>query len=429
MKPSIIAIGLLAAGFVVGAPEGQASAPSPPVVNTPDSLSDAERRDLIIATQQSAGSPIDFVRALEEHLRKYPNSPYREKIVRSLFQASQKLDDQRRVALYGEQLLAKDPDDVSVLGAVGAALNSFGEVKTSQRALQVGQRLEKDIRGQVDVKSPLQHAHDLGVALTIEADAYGISGKTQDALSAASASFAEFPSAEAARSLGRWEASAGHNGAAVKAYADAFALGDSADHHSDDRRRLTELYLKDHSSTTGLGDIVLAEYDRMTALQERMEPQSADADAGHLANAAIIDMSGKQVPLASFKGKVLVMDFWATWCQPCRMQHPLFERVKSDFKDDPRVVFLEIDAGEDRDTVAPFLKKQAWNNDAYLDNDLAHTLNIESIPTTVLVDRSGKLYSELVGFRPETFVALLTSRIQDALASKDAEPSKQSQVN
>ena len=434
MRRSVIAIGLMAVQLVMRASAGQQSSASPPpVVRAPESSSDAERRDLIVATQQAAGSPVDFVRALEEHLKKYPNSPYRERIVRSLFQASEKLEDQHRVALYGEQLLAKDrndvPNDVSVFAAVGTALNSFGEGKASQRALQLGQQLEKDLRGQIDSKPPLQQAHDLGIALTIEADAYGISGKPQSAVFAARASFAAFPSAQAARSLGRWEATVGHNDAAVQAYADAFALGDSADNHADDRRRLTELYRSDHKGTAGLGDIVLAEYDRMTALQQAIDPQSAGAGTAHLANAAIIDMSGKQVTLGSFHGKILVMDFWATWCHPCRIQHPLFESVKNSFKGDPRVVFLEVDAGEDRATVAPFLKKQAWSSDAYLDNDLTHTLNIESIPTTVLLDRRGNVYSELVGFRPETFVALLTSRIQDALASKDKEPPAQSKVN
>lgn len=438
MNRRIIAIGFLAAQLVVSAPAGQS--PSGPSANSPASPADAERRDLIIATQQAAGSPIDFVRALEEHLKKYPNSPYRDKIVRSLFQASEKLEDQRRIALYGEQLLAKDPNDISVLSAVGAALNSFDDPKASERALAIGQRLEKDIRSQAEDKAEpaaggkaqqqLEHAHDLGVALTIQADAYGITQRPQEAVSAAQTAFRTFPSAEAARSLARWEAAIGHDKAAIRAYADAFALGDSAAHHADDRRRLAELYLKDHKNTTGLGDIVLTEYDRMIALQEALEPQSASA-AGptHLENTAILNLSGQPVPLSSFKGKIVVMDFWATWCHPCRIQHPLFEQVKDSFKDDHRVVFLEVDAGEDRDTVLPFLKKQSWSSDAYLDNDLTHTLNIENIPTTVLLDRRGELYSEMIGFRPETFVALLTSRIQEALASKEPEPPARPKVN
>lgn len=434
----ILAIGFVGAQLTLSAAAPQ-QPPSGSNFSAPDASTGKERQDLIVATQQAAGSPVDFVRALEAHLKKYPNSPYREKIVRSLFQVSQKLDDQHRIALYGEQLLAKDPDDVSVLSSVGIALNSFNDPNRSGRALSIGKQLEKDAREKLTSNEDktsgpksnlhLQHAQDLAIALTIEADAYGTGGQLHQAVAAAKAAFSTFPAAEAARSLGRWEASDHYSSDAVKAYADAFALADSASNHADDRRRLTELYLKDHRSTKGLGDVVLAEYDRMTALQEEMEPQSANTGTTHLANNAILDMAGKQVLLGSFRGKVVVMDFWATWCHPCRVQHPLFETVKNTFKADTRVVFLEVDAGEDRATVAPFLAKQGWSGDAYLDNDLTRILNIDSIPTTVLLDRRSKVYSELVGFRPETFVALLTSRIQDALASDYDKPSASRQVN
>jgi len=428
-------LGLQSSGDIITAQQPSPDSRS----STPDVSADKERQDLVVAAQQAAGSPIDLVRALEAHLRKYPNSPYREKIIRSLFQASKSLGDQHRIAQYGEQLLAKDPGDISVLAAVGTALNSFNDPKLSGRALSIGNTLEKHVRDQLASEEDeasgatgdlhLRHAHDLAVALTIEADAYGISGDLPKATATAKAAFSAFPSAESARSSGRWEAAAHHNGAAIRSYADAFALEDSASNHADDRRQLTELYLKEHKNTAGLGDIVLTEYDRMTALQEQLEPQSAGAATSQLTNNAILDMSGKQVVLGSFQGRVVVMDFWATWCRPCRVQHPLFEEVKNNFKSDPRVVFLEVDAGEDRTTVAPFLQKQGWNSDAYLDNNLARLLNIESIPTTVLLDRRSKVYSELVGFRPETFVALLTSRIEDALANNETKPAVPSQVN
>ena len=434
------AVAAMVLGLQSGGDIGAAQQPPPDShSSTPDVSAEKERQDLVVAAQQAAGSPIDLVRALEAHLKKYPNSPYRERIVRSLFQASKNLSDQHRTAQYGEQLLAKDPEDVGVLAAVGTALNSFHDPKTAGRALSIGKQLERHMRDQLASKEDeasgtrgnrhLQHVHDLAVALTIEADAYGIGGHLPEAVATAKAAFSAFPSAESARSSGRWEAAANHNGPAISSYADAFALEDSASNHADDRRQLTELYLREHKNTAGLGDIVLTEYDRMTALQEQMGPQSAGAATAQLANNAILDMSGKQVVLGSFQGRVVVMDFWATWCHPCRVQHPLFEEVKNNFKRDPRVVFLEVDAGEDRATVAPFLQKQGWNSDAYLDNNLARLLNIESIPTTVLLDRTSKVYSELVGFRPETFVALLTSRIEDALANNETQPNVPSQVN
>jgi thiol-disulfide isomerase/thioredoxin len=430
MSVNVIGIGLLAAQLALGGLAAQQAQELP--ATGASAGGEAERRDLVVAMQQSAGSRIDYIRALENHLKHYPSSPYRERIVRSLFQASKDLGDQRRIALYGEQILTKDPDDMAVLASVGRALNSFEETSAAPRALAIGQHLEKEIHSRAaaqatkretsstNTQQRLEQAHALGLALLIQADAYGIQGRTSDAIGLAEQAFAAFPSAEAARSLGRWQSLAGHNETAVRAYADAFALEDSAGHHADDRRRLTELYLQDHKSTRGLGDVVLAEYDRMTALQQKLDPQSASSVAGGISTAALVDLTGKKLPLDSLRGKVVVMDFWATWCQPCRVQHPLFEQVKRSFKDDSRVVFLEVSSGEDADTVAPFLHQQSWSTDVYLDDGLARRLNIDSIPTTVLLSPDTQIYSVMVGFRPETFVKLLTSRIQDALAGRDA---------
>jgi thiol-disulfide isomerase/thioredoxin len=432
MSVNAIGIGLLAAQLALG---GIAAQQSQELSAAKATASDeAERRDLIVAMQQSAGSRIDYIRALEQHLKRYPNSPYREKIVRSLFQASKDLGDQRRIALYGEQILTKDSDDLAVLASVGTALNSFEENAAAQRALELGRRLEKEMHSRaaaqaakwetssMSTQQRLEQAHTQGLALLIQADARGVQGRTSDAIGLAEQAFAAFPSAEAARSLGRWQALAGHHEAAVRAYADAFALEDSAGHHADDRRRLTELYLQGHKNIRGLGDVVLAEYDRITALQEKLDPQSVSSEVGEISTAALLDLTGKKLPLDSLKGKVVVMDFWATWCRPCRVQHPLFEQVKQSFKDDSRVVFLEVASGEDSDTVAPFLQRQSWSTDVYLDDGLARKLNIDSIPTTLLLSPDTQIYSEMVGFRPETFVTLLTSRIQSALADRDARP-------
>jgi thiol-disulfide isomerase/thioredoxin len=59
-------------------------------------------------------------------------------------------------------------------------------------------------------------------------------------------------------------------------------------------------------------------------------------------------LDGRKLSMASLKGKVVVLDFRATWCEPCRGQHPLYEQVKLRFEDNPDVVFLSIDTDEDR---------------------------------------------------------------------------------
>ena len=402
---------------------------------------DQEQADFNRAAQESAGSAIDFVRAFEKFVQKYPASPNRERLVRSLYQASRELKDNSRLVLYGEQLLAKDPNDVSILPDVGRALNSFEEPLAAQKALVDGQTLEKLLRTNdkalVENESPrdkgkrqFEAARNLSAALVIEADAQGILGHAREAAAAAQRAFDILPTAESARSLGHWEAKAGHYDAAVAAFANAFAIADTPENHQDDRDRLTEYYLKAHKDERGLGDIVLVAYDKMTSLAQKQRLQYGNSPSTKPINFQLTTVSGNRLPLLSLKGKVIVMDFWATWCQPCRIQHPLFEQVKNKFKADTRVAFLEVNSGEGKETVEPFLQQQAWVDGVYLDDGLTQALKIDNLPTTILLDRKGDVYSKMIGFQPNTFVDLLTQKIQDALTAtaKDAPPMP-SQVN
>ena len=412
-----------------GALQAQSAQTAKPPQTTPQSALDRERQDLTLAVQQAGPSSVDFIRALERHLRKYPDSQMKAQIDRALFRAAKETNDEVRVAKYGDALLATDPNDISLLEDTGKAMNSFGDPKLSAKALNYGKKLEtllhqneqtsENVPGDTG-KGQFEQARQLGNALLIQADAMGISGNFAAASDLASKSFQLFAQAEAARSAGRWLGKLGKYDEAVEYYADAFALSDSAEAHAGDRRRMSELYLKSHPSQTGLGDMVLAAYDRMTAVAaERNKVLKSSAPSSPI-EYKLAGLDGKTLALDSLRGKVIVMDFWATWCGPCRQQHPLFEKVKAQFKNDARVAFLEINNDDDSSVVAPFLDQHKWDRDVYFANGLAQTLDIQSIPTTVLLGKDGNVYSKMIGFNPDAFAGLLTSRIQDALSETGA---------
>jgi len=129
-------------------------------------------------------------------------------------------------------------------------------------------------------------------------------------------------------------------------------------------------------------------------------------------------LEGGQLAMSSLKGKVVVLDFWATWCGPCRVQHPLYEQVKQKFKDNPDVIFLAIDTDEDRSLVKPFLQRQKWSQEVVYDDGLGGFFRLSSIPTTVVLNRRGEVQSRMPGFIPERFVDMLTERIGSALTEK-----------
>ena len=169
-----------------------------------------------------------------------------------------------------------------------------------------------------------------------------------------------------------------------------------------------------------MGDIILEAYDRTTGLlaarRLRLRHDDPNAQASNVLDFTISGVDGAKLPIASLKGKAVVFDFWATWCGPCRAQHPLYEQVKRRFHDSPDVVFLSVNTDDERDQVAPFLEENHWDRrQVYFEDGLSRVLAITSMPTTIVLDRHGQVVSRMNGFLPERFVDMLTDRIKDAL--------------
>ena len=187
-----------------------------------------------------------------------------------------------------------------------------------------------------------------------------------------------------------------------------------------DRLLLGELYTKLHGSEKGLGDVILAAYDRTSTVVETrrkkllaLDPNSGLADPMEF---TVTGLDGKKLRLASLKGKLLILDFWATWCVPCRLQHPLYETLRERFGPRGDVVFLEMNSDEDHSVVEPFLTAEKWDKTVYFEDGLARLFNVMNIPSTILIDKSGRVASRMDGFDPATFLEQMTARIQSLLA-------------
>jgi thiol-disulfide isomerase/thioredoxin len=274
-------------------------------------------------------------------------------------------------------------------------------------------------------RARLREEMDLGLSrsLTFQARATGNLGKAAEGVTLARQAFSVYPSAESAREAGRWLVRLKRNDEAIAHYADAFTVSDprvtdSARAH--DRARLGELYRASKGSEAGLGDLILASWDRNAArIAARIEEsRKLDPNAGFdkPLEFSLTGVKGDRLAMKSLSGKVVVLDFWATWCAPCREQYPLYETVKETFSDRQDVAFLAIATDEDRSLVAPFLERQEWNKMAYFEDGLSALLKINSIPTTIVLNRRGEVSSRMNGFIRERFVDMLTERIREALA-------------
>lgn len=113
---------------------------------------------------------------------------------------------------------------------------------------------------------------------------------------------------------------------------------------------------------------------------------------------SLTDAYGKPVRLSDFRGKLVLPNFWATWCNPCAVEIPWFIELQSKYRD--RLVVVGVSMDEDGwKTVKPFLEAKRVNYRTVIGNDkvAAQFGGVESLPTTLVIDRDGRIAASHVG--------------------------------
>jgi thiol-disulfide isomerase/thioredoxin len=408
-------------------------ASAPHSAQTKPSVDATEEQALRNALTDNASSTVDLMRAIEQHLAKYPNSSKRPELDRAMLQGAVEVKDWRRVALYGERVLQRQPEDATLLDHVSHALLEV-DPSAAERVLEYGRRMQTLVareratqtagRDQVRKREQLDRAY--ARSFQYQANALLMLGRKQEAVELARQSYAVNPSGEEARFLGKTLAAAGQGDEAIRYLAESFVMPDPRLTEADrlaTRELMGALYKSLKGSEGGLGDEILAAFDRSVRIAEERRQALREIDP----NAGLTDplqftlrgLSGEKLELATLKGKIIVMDFWATWCGPCRAQYPMYEEVKRRFKDRKDVVFLGINTDEDRSAVQPFVEQQKWTGKSvYFEDGLQRLLKVSSIPTTIIFDKNGVLASRMDGFLPDRFTDQLTERIAALLKAE-----------
>ncbi|MDR1863046.1 MAG: TlpA family protein disulfide reductase [Treponema sp.] len=109
-------------------------------------------------------------------------------------------------------------------------------------------------------------------------------------------------------------------------------------------------------------------------------------------------LNGTSQKLSDLKGKVVFLNFWATWCPPCRQEMPSIESLYQRFKSQGLEI-LAVDCQEESRDVSAFMRRNRFSFSAALDEsgEVSNYYGITAIPTTYIVDRSGKIILKVAG--------------------------------
>ena len=155
-------------------------------------------------------------------------------------------------------------------------------------------------------------------------------------------------------------------------------------------------------------------FDQQVSLANTARPQEItnhDEKPEPAPSFTLMDLDGQAVSLDELKGKVVVLDFWATWCAPCIKSFPAMQMAVDKYKDDPAVEFLFINTWELRedptDFVQQFLEKRGFDFTVLMDkkdpvskrNPVVESYGVNGIPAKFIIDVDGNIRHKLTGFK------------------------------
>lgn len=399
--------------------------------STEEKQQTAEDAALEQAVDSAHRDPQVLIKNLENFLQRFPGSSRREQILRLIYRQAIQANDPRDAIHYAEELLVIHPRDPALLSSLVELLDRQNDAASRAKAITYATQFidvgEKDATEPApNHMSPEQWQETISL---VRANGYLLRGKlyakaaeNEKAFADYQQSYAAYPSAPVAERLGDLAAKKGDGDRALEYYATAFAFPERSvdpEHREELRKKLGYVYTSKYKTEKGLGDLILARYDELNrALQERVSASSSlNAEIHDPFQFVLHRLDGTPVRLADYRGKVMVMDFWATWCGPCRLAGRIVERVLNDFQGQAEPSFLAVNVDAERGGVAGYVREEQWKIPVAYADGLDHLLEVSALPTIMIFDRQGRVVFRSEGVDPATFQQQVEQKLREVLAS------------
>lgn len=369
-----------------------------------------------------------LVRNLQQYLLEFPNAPRKSEVYRALVDACRHLGDEACALNYAERLIAIKPDDSDMMLIAVTYLQRKGDDESLARAgdyvTRVLDRVEKSLpqerpRGESLEAWQARQQNLRGILYYLRGEIRYSREQYDAAAQDLETSYSIRPSASTAEKLGEIAELKSDAREAIKEYTLAFVLPDAGPDEKVDRsevrERLGNVWREVHGSGKGLGDAILSAYDRVASAHNATANGTVNQNAKNVFAFTLRRLDGTPMALSTLSGKVLVVDFWATWCVPCAQINSLFDNIAMAWSGERRVTFVMADADDTEANVPSFVQKQDWHVPVVYADGLDRFLGVNTLPAVVVIGPHGRVLYRAEPPAVEAFASSISTAIQQGL--------------
>jgi thiol-disulfide isomerase/thioredoxin len=307
-------------------------------------------------------------------------------LLECIFGAAAKIKDMRAMITYGDLLFAAHPDDVAIPAKIAIAA---ADEKDIQNALKYANIAFQATATSQAIKRPVN---------------YNLTDEEWNE---------KFPPEQQQKFYKRMRALALDALGWSQFQIDNFNQAETNLRQSIDLNRIERNLTHLSKVLNGLGQMAEAEKTAKEAKELYVKNIKQSFTNELSKDFELITIEGQRVKLSELKGKVVLIDFWATWCGPCIQSIPVLTKMYEKYKSKGlEILYISVDIEVDKYKVAPYAREKKIPFQVMIDSGVQDAYNIKGFPTTIFIDRQGNVRYREAGFTPDESPRMIETAIE-----------------